>query len=402
MRSAFKLTACFAFTLGLLAVRIDAAVPSTDPNDPERQRAFELYREHKMPEAAELLERVVARFPLDVSARESLGVALVNRAGIRTDPNQAKLDGILARREFLRAQELGDNSDLCKYMLSEIGEDGTIGRAIADGAAGPEMQEGESAFSRGDWPKAIAAYTKALDLDPKQTQAALYLGDTYFSMKDMDRAGEWFARAIKIDPDRETPYRYWGDALLAQGKLAESRGKYLAGIAAEPYRSTSFAGLRQWLSRTGLALNTIPIKVPPSPTLDAKGHIEVKVDSATLQHADVAAPWLAYSLSRATWRTGKFATTFPEEKEYRHSVIEEATSLTTAVVVYRELQVKSPELRDASLDLLGRLSDENLLEAFVLLLHADAQIAKDYATYRSTHCDKLIEFLDRYLVPPPP
>ena len=42
----------------------------TNLNDPERQQAMQLYEQHKLPEAAALLEKVVARYPEDVVARE--------------------------------------------------------------------------------------------------------------------------------------------------------------------------------------------------------------------------------------------------------------------------------------------------------------------------------------------
>jgi tetratricopeptide (TPR) repeat protein len=66
------------------------------------------------------------------------------------------------------------------------------------------MQEGEAAFVKGDLDAAVAAYARALALDPHQYDAALFTGDVSFKKKDHEQADKWFARAVEIDPNRET------------------------------------------------------------------------------------------------------------------------------------------------------------------------------------------------------
>jgi tetratricopeptide (TPR) repeat protein len=70
------------------------------------------------------------------------------------------------------------------------------------------MREGEAAFVKGDLDAAVAAYARALALDPHQYDAALFTGDVSFKKKDHEQADKWFARAVEIDPNRETAYRY--------------------------------------------------------------------------------------------------------------------------------------------------------------------------------------------------
>jgi tetratricopeptide (TPR) repeat protein len=385
----------------LAAVDTSAERPGViDENDPERQEAFQLYHQHKMPEAAMRLEKVVAKYPADVGAHEALGAALVSRAATQTDPAKAKADRLYARRELLRATELGDTSDLCRILLSEISEDGEVGQR-ANPAVNTALQDGEAAFAQADWPRAIAAYTRAWELDSSVWEAALYLGDTYFRMKDTDRAGEWFAHAIQADPDQEQPYRYWGDALMAQGNMKDARARYIEGVAASPYRSASYAGLHQWASKNNLKLREIPIRLPRAPTLGKNGRIDISVDPSTLVTKPSAA-WLVYSLERVLWQREQFSREYPAESSYRHSLKEETAALTKTVAVYRELLTKDPGNQDVSLDLLSRLHDDGMLESFTLLTHPDSQIAQDYPSYRAAHRDKLIQYLDQYVVPQAP
>ena len=92
----------------------------------------------------------------------------------------------------------------------------------------------------------------------------------------------------------------------------------------------------------------------------------------------------------------------PDAKTYRHSLAEEEYALSSVVLIYRETSKDNPKSKDPSLDLLAKFEDEEMLAPFVLLTHADEGIAEDYNAYRDAHRDKLIAFLDRYLVPAAP
>jgi tetratricopeptide (TPR) repeat protein len=356
---------------------------TSDREDPERQQAMQLYEQHKLPAAAALLEKVVARYPEDIVAHERLGVALFSRAETQ--------------------KELGDNSDLCRVLLAEIPEDGSpfvfSDRKEVDEA----MNRGEAAFAKGEWERAIKEYSQALQLDPKSYLAAVALGDTYFRLKQMDKAGEWFATAIQIDPNSEVAYRYWGDALLAEGKMKEAREKFIQAVVAFPYKNSWF-GLHNWVNRNNLKLNEIQIKLPQAPTVGPKGDINITIDPANLgkdKDDPAAAAWLFYPMQRALWRGEKFAKEYPQEKSYRHSLKEEVSALSSVATVFEESQqkkkVKNP---DASLALLSQLKSEGLLEAYVLLILPDDGIARDYAAYRTEHRSELFQLMDKYVVPP--
>jgi len=377
----------------------------TDRNDPDRQQAFEAFEQHKMPEAVPLLEKVVAKYPRDVVAHERLGVALLSRSATYTDPEKRNADRIQARNELLRARALGDNSDLCNTLLAAIPEDGRDA-SFSDGTeAGDAMNRGEAAFAKGNWDEAIKEYSRALQLDPKNYLAAVNIGDTYFNQKQMDKAGEWFAAAVKIDPDQEIAYRYWGDALMAQGKMKEARTKFIEGFVAYPYRQTSWNGLHSWTTRNHLEFKEIPIQLPAGPTFNDKGNTTINIDASTLgKKNDSAGPaWIMYPMERTLWRNEKFAKEYPQEKTYRHSVKEEVAALSLAVNVFQELQAKKKDKSpDPGLTLLSQFKSEGLLESYVLLLKPDQGVAQDYPGYRAAHREKLMEFMDKYVVPPAP
>ena len=386
-------------------MRADTPTAPVNADDPDRQQAIRLYEQRRMPEAASLLETVVGRYPRDTYAHEILGSALVSRAATQPTTELARADRLRARQELLRARELGDHSDLCRLLLAEIPEDGSFAPMSAKADVDAALREGEAAFSSADWPKAIAAYTRAWDLDPTDATAALFLGDTYYATKDMDRAAEWFARSIQANPDLETPYRYWGDALMVQGKAREARARYIEGIVADPYRAASSSGMHKWLVANGLQWKSAPLRLPPAPKLDEHGRIEIPVDASMLtddaQSPDAAA-WLVYQGERSEWMRHKYVEQNPGAKTYRHSLAEEIAALQAMLVLGEATGNQDPHRQGASMAALKKLNAEGLLEPFILLSNADAGLAEDYPAYRDAHRDKLIAYLDEYLVPAAP
>src|SRR5579859_189647 len=375
----------------------------TNYDDPERQQAMQFYQEHKLPEAAALLEKVVARYPEDVVAHEALGSSLLSRAATWIDPAKRKADRIHARAELLRAKELGDNSDLCKTLLAAIPEDGSESSFSSDQQVEAAMQRAEAAFARGEFEDAITGYQQALALDPKLYYAALDIGDSYFRLKKTGQAGEWFAKAIQIEPNEETAYRYWGDALMADGQMKEARTKLIEGLVADPYRQTSWNGLNNWVSQNHVSFKQIPIELPQAPTMDAKGNTSITVDPSTLGKQDGGEAWMMYAMERTLWHNEKFAKEFPQEKAYRHSLKEEISALSLVATSFDEsIQGKKLENPNPSLVLLSKMKSEGMLDPCVLLLHPDTGVAQDYAAYQAAHRDKLMQFVDEYVLPPTP
>ncbi|HYL93759.1 MAG TPA: hypothetical protein VEW69_11460 [Alphaproteobacteria bacterium] len=387
---------------GIAGLAQAGSPPSAKAADPERDRALALYEQHKMRDAAALLEKLVVKYPNDAVLHERLGAALVSRADTQTDPDLAKADRLRARAELLRAKALGDDSDLCRVLLAALPEDGGTAPFSDKKEVDAAMQRGEAAFAQGEYEAAIKEYSLAFQLDSKLYLAAVDIGDSYFRLKKVDLAGEWFARAIAIEPNAETAYRYWGDALLQDGQVNQARMKFIEGVVAYPYKATSWVGLRNWVTATQLPLKKIPIQIPAGPTFGPNNNTTININPASTEKPEVAA-WLAYSMERVLWHNEKFAKTFPAEKAYRHSLQEEVSALSTAVTVSDEIQQsKKTTNTDPGLLMLAQFKKDGLLEAFVLLVHPDQGIAQDFLAYQKEHRDRLVEFMDKYVVPNAP
>jgi tetratricopeptide (TPR) repeat protein len=228
--------------------------------NPERDHALELYKQGKMVDAMPLLEKLSADDPKDIAVVESWGVSVLGYAQTLDDLELRKKARARAYTILVKAQGVGDNSDLVQTILRSLPSDGSFTAFSQKKDVDTAMQQAEADFARGDLDKAREGYMRAYLLDPKQYYAALFMGDAYFKQKQPVFAGEWFSNAIRIDPNIETAHRYWGDTLLGEGKLDEARKQYIEGVIADPYNATSWGGLKNWTTRTKLQLNWLQLK----------------------------------------------------------------------------------------------------------------------------------------------
>ncbi|HVF87302.1 MAG TPA: tetratricopeptide repeat protein [Pyrinomonadaceae bacterium] len=390
---------CVVLFLGAVLTATSAAQEAADAQ-PERNLAFQLVEQSKFAEATPLLEKVVAANPSDAAAWERLGWSLLMNARTHKDSAMRKQVRERARAALLRVRDLGRNSEMTRLGLEELSQADPAAVVFSENKdADKAMHEGETAYARGDLDKAIGAYERALNLDPKLYHAALFAGDMYYKKKDWGKAGEWFTRAIAINPDVETAHRYWGDALMqGQNKKDESLDKFIEAIIAEPYNRNAQMGLRQWGQSFRVSLAHPRIQ-PPNSMRSEGNKVTLNIDPKTLDSGDGSNHWLMYDLTRVAWAKGDFSKNFPDEKVYRHSLREEAAALRmVADFAAKDLKSGKTKSLEPSLATLVKLNEEGLLEAYILLARADQGIARDYDAYRQANRDKLRRYLKEYVV----
>jgi len=379
----------------LLAFSIVSAVQKD-----ERSTAFQLYKDGKYVEAIPLFEKLATANPNDRDVIEALGLMTATQTAYLKDPVARKQARKRARELLLRAQSLGANSTLLTWMLEAVvpENDSDNSTFSAQKEVDDAMREGEAAFVNGDFPKALEMYRRALALDPKLYEAALFIGDVYFKTADHANAAEWYGRAIGINPDRETAYRYWGDSLMKQGRLTDAGEKFVESYLAEPYSRLSRAGFLNWGDKAHIALAHPQVEVPTNVTSKDK-NTTITLDANIMNKDDksgATAAWMMYGIIRASWQT-EFAKQYPNEKAYRHSLKEEAAALRGAIESLKN-QKLDPKNIDPSLQVLQKLDKEGLLEPYILLALPDAGIAADFPDYRRANLEKLRRYVKDYVL----
>ncbi len=367
-----------------------------------KQQAIALYKQGRMTDVLPIAENLYAKNPKDMQVVELYAFSTFASTLTMKDPAERKQARKKARDLAVIARELGDDSNLLKTILEVPadggGEDGYSKRKDVDAA----MREAETAFARGDYKKALAAYSVAFQLDPNLYTAALFSGDVYYKQGDVQKAGEWFAKAIEINPHAETAYRYWGDALMnVAKKKEESRDKFIDAIIAQPYDRRAWMGLTQWGEKYGVKLGHPRVDVPKN-SVQRKDDKNVNIFLSPNDKKDGSEAWFAYSIARAAWMTDeKRKEEFPNEKEYRHSLREEVAALKMVTDVVAG-NVKEKKVKEIALDIsvanLLKLQQADLLEPYILFVQADQGIAQDYAAYRKSNRDKLRKYLSEVVV----
>ncbi|MBC7932461.1 MAG: tetratricopeptide repeat protein [Rubrivivax sp.] len=362
------------------------------------QKVSELMKRQQYTEALPLLEKLVTIQPDNPQTQFYLGFALIGQATNTKDEATRKALRVRARGAFIKSKELGNTAPVVDAMIQSLPPDGADGKGFSQNAeANKLMNEAEALFTRGKLEDALDKYQKALQLDPKIYEAALFSGDVHTQRGNFQQAEIWYQKAIVIDPNRETAYRYSATPLMKERKFDQARDRYVEAFISEPYNRFSTAGLSQWAQATNTRLAHPAIDVPTDVTFDEKGNANINLNMSALLGGkeDGSFAWISYGATRSTWRKEKFAKTFPGEKTYRHSLAEEADALRSVIAIAAgDKKVKL----SASLSKLKKLNDEGLLEAYILLARPDDGIAADHAAYLRRDRDKLRRYVVEYIL----
>ena len=363
-----------------------------------KQKAAELTRQTRYTEALPLLEKIVVAEPDNAQMHFYLGFALLGQATNTKDEAARKALRIRARGAFIRAKELNVKEPVIDALIQGVPVDGSDGAAFSENIqANALMNQAEALFAQGKLDDALKNYQMALELDPKTYHAALFSGDVYMQKGDLEQAETWYKRAIAIDPNKETAYRYSATPLMKQGKTMEARDRYIEAFITEPYNRFARAGLIQWAQVTKANLAHPTIEIPTDVKFDEKGDAKINLDASMLLGKDDGSfAWISYGGTRSIWRKEKFAKTFPNEKSYRHSLLEEADALRSVIAL--AIADKKTKSLNPSLAKLKKLNDEGLLEAYLLLARADDGIAKDHPAYLRDNREKLRRYMVDYVL----
>lgn len=390
-----KIILLMVFTMLFSQVSFVAAQTNQDEVNKLRIKAGALMEQQRYVDALPILEQIVIADPEDGTAHFYLGFAILAKSAQTADAAERIKLRVRARKAFLTAKSLGEDSELLAGLLESIPPDGSEAEKYSQNKAADEfMKTGEAAFANGEMDKALAAYQNALKLDPKIYEAALYTGDVYVQTNKYDLAETAYQQAIKINPNRETAYRYSATLLMKQKKYDLARDRYVEAFITEPYSRFALSDLIQWGKETGTKL-AIPKVEPPEFKIGEDGKSKSTIN-LTLED-DGSMAWIGYTATRTEWYEKKFAKNFPNEKTYRHTLQEEAEAYRSVISVAKEMNGKGKKL-NSQIKVIMDLEKDGLLEAFILMAQPDEGIVQDHKDYLQKNRDKLRQYVLKYVI----
>jgi tetratricopeptide (TPR) repeat protein len=400
----FRRTVKAPFIVAMLCVfALSCLAPAQSSDDLQemKKKALDLTNHENYVEALPLLEKIVSLDPKDHEMHLRLGFALMAKTNLTANAEERKQLRVRAREACITARKTGDNHPVVEAMIDDIPPDGgDDGASFSQNKAARDlMEEAEGFFSQGKLDQALEDYQKALVLDPKLYEAALFSGDVYVHREDWTQAEFWYQKAIAIDPGKERAYRYSATPFMKQKKYDVARDRYVEAYITEPYSKFSAGGLWQWSKITQTQIGHPEIKIPGNFRVDDKGAVNMDIDVSTLiGSTDGSSAWIVYGGVRALWHKERFAAAFPNEKTYRHSLLEEADALRS--VVHAATADKKLKQLSPSLALLKELDNKGLLEPYILLARADEGISQDYPAFLAHNRDKLRLYVQDYVLKP--
>jgi tetratricopeptide (TPR) repeat protein len=98
-------------------------------------------------------------------------------------------------------------------------------------------------FGRQDYDAAVAAYEKAIAIDPGFSQPYNQLGYAYRFLGRLDEAERTFKKYIELIPDDPNPYDSYAELLMKRGRFQESIRSYEKALALDPHFVNSYVGI---------------------------------------------------------------------------------------------------------------------------------------------------------------
>ena len=132
---------------------------------------------------------------------------------------------------------------LCKSDYDKAIADYTKAIEIDSKYAGVYYDRGDVWYDKGDYDKAIADYTKAIEINPKFIASYKHRGDAWRKKGDYDKAIANYTKAIEIDPNPKYAAAYdslaWLMATCPDGRYRD--GKRAVDLAEKAWKSRETA-----------------------------------------------------------------------------------------------------------------------------------------------------------------
>ena len=151
---------------------------------------------------------------VDLSKNENYLLAVKSlKKAIQIDPNRAEAHRLLGRIYLLYLAKTGEAIESLQTAI-KLDPKNPI----------PHQMLGVAYFKRNQYPEAIQALRRAIELNPKVTPDYPYhpyydLGMVYLKQGNFDDAISCFERAIELDPDQIRAYYSLGNAYIRQGSV---------------------------------------------------------------------------------------------------------------------------------------------------------------------------------------
>jgi len=116
------------------------------------------------------------------------------------------------------------------------------------------LNEGIQLYSLGRYREALAAFEKALHLDPHFADALFVKGNALYFLERYEDALRAYEQAIRLDPHNAAFHNNKGSALYSLGRYKEALAAYKQALRIDPRHASAQKGKKLALRRLGRLL----------------------------------------------------------------------------------------------------------------------------------------------------
>ena len=118
-------------------------------------------------------------------------------------------------------------------------------------AADDHFRRGLSLADADSLPQAVAAFERALEINPELMPAHVNLISLYGRLGQTDRAEQQYRTAVRIDPSRADLYHNFGVLMAEQGKIQAATRAFRKALEVEPSYAEAHSSLGEMLEAQG-------------------------------------------------------------------------------------------------------------------------------------------------------
>ncbi len=176
-------------------------------------------------------------------------------SGVVSKGTPLKLQGLRPGNHTIQGVKMGYEPDGPREEMVYPGQETTVTIKILfvrrrNKHASDLLDKGLEFYNKGyaeNYRKAAEQFEKALEADPKFSQAALYLGRAYNALYEDEKAEKYFRRALEIDPDYVEARAGFGGMLLDVGSFDEAIRQLNTVVQRDPNHALAWSLLAEAL-----------------------------------------------------------------------------------------------------------------------------------------------------------
>jgi Flp pilus assembly protein TadD len=162
------------------------------------------------------------------------------------EKKSAEAKRVIAPSSLAQAPRKEDTPHRSIGVEQEGGKDSTLASEVLN-----LFNSGVTFYNQKEFSKAIQAYQKVIELNPRYVEAYNNLGIVYQTIGDVNRAFGAYQKATEINPGYQKGYNNLGILLLLEGRYEEALEAFRKALAINPNNIESYINLGTLFKKKG-------------------------------------------------------------------------------------------------------------------------------------------------------